>query len=339
MQRFTKEETALIDIVDKGLEGNGLEDAEMEALYGVDPKSRVAAYIRWAGGMLAFELADGKAEIHGQIGMNSAPCGKNCKFCTFAVCNHLRTEAFELPVAEIVECAQLYMEQGVNAIVLLATGGFRFEKIVERVAAVREAIGSEQPLLVNIEDMTLERCLALKEAGANGAYHAVRMREGIDTGIPEAQRLATFAHLKQAGMSLSTCVEPVGPEHTPAELAYYSHLCMNSHANSAGVGRRVTVPGTLVEDRGMITDLENARNVAIYRLAAGTKPMLNCAMATSLSAAAGANLSWAEMGTNPRDVKARTQDGGRGTNVSLNRRLFNAAGWEIKDGPSEGWML
>ena len=339
MRQFSKEEVALIDIVEKGLEGNGLSDAEMEALYGVDPKSRVAAYIRWAGGKMAFELAGGKAEIHGQIGMNSAPCGKNCKFCTFAVCNHLRTEAYELPVEEVVECAKVYVEEGVNAIVLLATGGFKFEKILERVSAVHDVIPADLPLLVNIEDMTLERCQQLKAAGAHGAYHAVRMREGIDTGIPEVQRLATFEHLKQAGMSLSTCVEPVGPEHTPAELADDRRRCLNSHAHSAGVGRRVTVPGTLVEERGMITDLENARNVAVYRLAAGRNPMLNCAMATSLSAAAGANLSWAEVGTNPRDTKSRTQDGGRGTNVALNRRLFEAAGWEIKKGPSEGWIL
>lgn len=339
MRQFSKDEVALIDIVEKGMEGMGLDDAEMEALYSVDPKSRVAAYTRWAGGRMAFELAEGKAEIHGQIGMNSAPCGKNCKFCTFAVCNHMRSEAYELPVEEVTECAKVYVEQGVNAIVLLATGGFRFEKIIERVGAVREVIPADLPLLVNIEDMTLERCHALKAAGANGAYHAVRMREGVDTGIPESDRLATFKHLKQAGMSLSTCVEPVGPEHTPHELAYYSRLCMNSHANSAGVGRRVTVPGTLVQDRGMITDLQNALNVAVYRLAAGKKPMLNCAMATSLSAAAGANLSWAEVGTNPRDTKSRTQDGGRGTNVSLNRRLFEAAGWEIKEGPSQGWIL
>ena len=341
MQRFSADELKIFDLVEKGMEGNGLSDEEMAVLYGVDPYSRASAYIRWGGGVLQRELANNVAEIHGQVGMNSAPCGKNCKFCTFAACNGLRKESYELPVEEVVECAQFYMEEGVNLIVLLATGGFRFEKILERVSAVREAIGKEMPLLVNVDDMTPEHCQQLKAAGANGAYHAVRMREGEDTGIPEAKRLQTFTNLRDAGMSLQTCVEPVGPEHTPEEIAYYSRLCIESHATSAGVGRRVTVPGTIVEPRGMITDLENARNVAVYRLAAGraAQPRLNCAMATSLSAAAGANLSWAEMGTNPRDTKSRTQDGGRGTNVALNRRLFDAAGWDIKQGPSQGWIL
>ena len=339
--KFTKDELKVYEIVEKGLLGEGLTDKEMTKLYATDPYSREAAYIRWAGGQLQRLLADNTAEIHAQIGMNSAPCGKNCKFCSFAACNGLRKEAFDLSVEEVVECAKLYMDQGVNLILLLATGGYKFEKILERVSAVRAAIGNDMPLLVNVEDMSLERCEQVKAAGANGAYHAVRMREGEDTTIPEKERLKTIKNLKKAGMSLQTCVEPVGPEHTPKELTYYSRLCMESHATSAGVGRRVTVPGTMVDDRGMITDVENARNVAVYRLAAGKyhQPVLNCAMATSLSAAAGANLCWAEMGTNPRDTKSRTQDGGRGTNVALNRRLLDAAGWEIKKGPSQGWIL
>ena len=233
----------------------------------------------------------------------------------------------------------MYVEEGANAVLLLATASYQFERVLENAQAVREVIPDDMPLLVNIEDIDLERAKRLKAVGVNGAYHAVRMREGVDTGIPEADRLATFKALHDAGLSLSTCVEPVGPEHTPQELAYYTRLAIESGANSAGVGRRVTVPGTMVDDRGMIDDIENARNVAIYRLAAGQKPMLNCAMATSLSGAAGANLAWAEVGTNPRDVKERTEKGGRGTNISLNRRLFQAAGYEVLEGPSQGWIL
>lgn len=339
MKAFTKEEVALIDIVEKGLEGNGLTDEEMVALYSVDPYSRVAAYIRWAGGQYQKELCNGKAEIHGQIGLNGTPCPKNCKFCTFAICNNLRHGKLETPLEDVVEYAKMYVEEGANAVLLLATASYKFERVLENAQAVREVIPDDLPLLVNIEDVDLERAKRLKAVGVNGAYHAVRMREGVDTDIPEADRLATFKALHDAGLSLSTCVEPVGPEHTPQELAYYTRIAIESGANSAGVGRRVTVPGTMVDNRGMIDDIENARNVAIYRLAAGPKPMLNCAMATSLSGAAGANLAWAEVGTNPRDVKERTEKGGRGTNISLNRRLFQAAGYEVLEGPSQGWIL
>ena len=339
MKQFTKEEVALIDLVEKGMEGKGLSDSEMTQLYATDPRSRVASYIRWGANELAHASGDGMAEIHAQIGLNASPCPKNCKFCSFAVCNHLRRECTELPVSEVVECAKVFLDQGVNLLLLMATASFKFEKIIERAQAVREVLPKDFPLLINCEDLTLERAKQLKAAGVNGCYHAVRMREGVDTDIPEADRLQTFENIRQAGLSLQTCVEPVGPEHTPEELTYYSRICLDSGANSAGVGRRVTLPGTLVEARGMLTDLENARNIAVYRLAAGKNPKLQCAMATPLSAAAGANLSWAEVGTNPRDAKVRTQDGGRGTNVDLNRRFYQAGDWEVLDGPSQGWIL
>lgn len=339
MRQYSKEEVALIDIVEKGLEGNGLSDQEMTQLYSVDPRSRVAAYIRWAGGKLQYELANGFAEVHAQIGLNGTPCPKNCKFCSFAICNGLRHKKLEMPKEDVVEYAKIYEESGANAILLLATASYQFEKVLEMAAAVREVISPDMPLLTNTEDVTLEQARQLKAVGVNGAYHAVRMREGTDTEIPEEERLKTFAALRDAGLSISTCVEPVGPEHTPEELTYYSRLCMASGANSAGVGRRVTVPGTMVEDRGMISDLENARNVAVYRLAAGREPMLNCAAATSLSAAAGANLAWAEVGTNPRDTVERTERGGRGTNIEYNQKMFRAAGYEVLEGPSQGWIL
>ena len=339
MKAFTPEEVALIGLVEKGMEGKGLTDDEMTQLYATDPRSRVASYIRWGANELAHASGDGLAEIHAQIGLNASPCPKNCKFCSFAVCNHLRRERTELPIEEVVECAKVFLDEGVNLILLMATASFKFEKIIERAQAVREILPDDFPLLINCEDLTLERAQQLKAAGVNGCYHAVRMREGVDTEIPEKDRLQTFKNIREAGLSLQTCVEPVGPEHIPEELTYYSRICLNSGANSAGVGRRVTLPGTLVEDRGMLTDLENARNIAVYRLAAGKNPKLQCAMATPLSAAAGANLSWAEVGTNPRDARLRTQDGGRGTNVSLNRRFYQAGDWEVLKGPSQGWIL
>ncbi|MCQ4882310.1 radical SAM protein, partial [Alistipes onderdonkii] len=76
----------------------------------------------------------------------------------------------------------------------------------------REVIPADMPLLVNTDDMQLDQCRQLKAAGANGAYHAVRMREGEDTEIPVEKRFETFANLREAGLTLSTCVEPVGPE-------------------------------------------------------------------------------------------------------------------------------
>ena len=207
------------------------------------------------------------------------------------------------------------------------------------VGTVREFISPERPLLVNTGDMTLEQTMALKEAGADGAYHAVRMGEGVDTTIPVETRMETFAHLAEAGLSLSTCVEPVGPEHTPEQITEATFRCINTHPVSSGVGKRVAVPGTKIFDRGMLTDVANANMVAAYRLASGLEPRLNCSANTVMTAASGANLGWAEVGTNPRDTVQRTEHGGRGSSIQAMRKMFLAAGWEILEGPSQGWQL
>jgi len=48
---------------------------------------------------------------------------------------------------------------------------------------------------------------------------------------------------------------------------------------------------------------------------------------------AGANLFWAEVGANPRDVKANTEEG-RGGTVDHCKKLFEEAGWNVHTGPS-----
>ena len=335
MQVFDQE---IYDIVEKGLEGNGLSAEDVLALYEVEETSKEAAYIRWTGQELSMIAADGVAEIHAQIGLNSTVCPKNCKFCSFAACNNVRKGKYELPKEDVLEYAKLYVEEGANLILMLTTASYSFDKLVDMVGSVREVIPADMPLLVNTDDMQLDQCRQLKAAGANGAYHAVRMREGEDTEIPVVKRFETFANLREAGLTLSTCVEPVGPEHTPEELTEATMRCISTTPLSAGVGTRIGVPGTLVYDRGMLTDVANANMVAIYRLATGCDLRLNCSANTVMTAASGANLAWAEVGTNPRDTVERTEHGGRGSNIAQLRKMFAASGWQVLDGPSKGWM-
>jgi biotin synthase len=305
----------------------------------VDKYSREAYHIHWAGNLLSRQAANNKAEIHAQIGLNGTPCPKNCQFCSFAICNGVRKGKLEMPKEYVIEYAQRYQEEGANAILMLSTASYRFEQFCDMAAAVREVIDPALPLLANVEDMTLEQARALKASGVDGCYHAVRMGEGVVTTIPVATRLATITAIHEAGLSLSTCVEPIGPEHTPEELTEKTRICIDSHAVSAGCGRRVPVAGTALFHLGAISALQNALYVAVYRLATGLELRLNCAAGTDLVASAGANLAWAEAGVNPRDTERLTEKGGRGRDIAFYRELYTNADWDILEGPSPGWQL
>ena len=327
------------EIVEHGLEGNGLSQEEALTLFSVPERSREAALIRWAGQELSLRSADGIAEIHGQIGLNATKCPMDCGFCSFAKSADCRTENFELTRDEVKAYAERHMENGVNLLLLLCTASYSFEKLLDMAHAVRELIPSDMPLLVNCDDMSLSRAQQLKAAGVDGAYHAARMREGIDTRIPVEKRLRTFANMREAGLTLSTCVEPVGPEHTPEELVEATFRTMAQHPISAGAARRVGVAGTRLFERGMITEVRNADLVAIYRLVSGLEPRLNCSANTVMTASAGANLTWVELGLNPRDVLSRTEKGTQALSIQLARKTFAGAGWEIREGASPGWQI
>ena len=335
MQAFNQR---VYEIVEKAMEGNGLSRDEVCELYAVEPTSKEAALVRWAGQELSIQATGGIAEIHAQIGLNATTCPKNCLFCSFARVNDVRKGVYEVPQADVLEYAKRYVEQGANLILMLTTASYQFEKLEDMVGAVREAIPADMPLLVNTEDLSLERAKRLKAAGAQGAYHAVRMREGMDTTIPVEERMATFANLREAGLKLSTCVEPVGPEHTPEELTEATFRCIECEPKTSGVGRRISVPNTKLYERGMLNDVEVAIMVAIYRLAVGLDYQLNCSAGTSMAASAGANLAWAEVGTNPRDTVERTEHGGRGDNIDQLRKMFAGVGWHVRDGFSPGWF-
>lgn len=332
-------DSEVTDIIEKGLEGNGLTFDETVKLFALDETSKESSLLRWAGQKLSLESANGLAEVHAQIGLNSTTCPRNCKFCSFAACNTARAESFELSKKDVIEYAQEYEEQGANLILLLTTASYKFEKLLEMAVAVREVISPEMPLLVNTDDLTLERCHQLKAAGVNGAYHAVRMGEGVDTEIPVETRLKTFGYLRDAGLSLQTCVEPIGPEHSAEEITTAVFRCIENNPVSAGAARRVPVPGTIAGERTAHTELANGNFVAAYRLATGKYPKLNCSSNSPLTAASGANLAWAEVGSNPRDAVEKTEIGGHGSSIARMQKWLRGGGWEIKQGPSEGWML
>jgi biotin synthase len=192
----------------------------------------------------------------------------------------------------------------------------------------------ETTLIANVGDQTIENAKKLKDAGYTGVYHALRLREGIDTNLSPQKRKDSIDNFQEAGLAVGTCVEPVGPEHTNEELAEMITFTASFNPSYSGAARRIAIPGTQMAERGMINELRMAQIVAVTRLGMPRTVMGNCTHEPcTLGAVAGANLFWAELGANPRDIKVRTEEG-RGDTVEHCTTIFKESGWDVWHGQS-----
>ena len=326
------------EILEKDEAGETLSMDEISLLYALPANSPEAFLLRCAGNRRAMELADGKAEIHAQIGVDAGPCTRSCRFCSFARCNNPEGELKRTPMNAILDYARAFQDAGANLLLLMSSAAFPFEELGEIGRRVREAIGPEMPMLINTRDVTFEEAAFLRGAGYNGAYHAARMSEGELTDIPLATRIETMENLTRAGLPLSFCVEPVGEEHTAADFVDRLELHLRFSPLTGGVGRRIPVRGTKVENCRKFDQAEQARLIALYRILDHRTPLVGSANAT-LAANSGANLCWAECGYNPRDFSGHTEVDGVGRSVDAIARIYAETGWELRRGYSPGWNM
>ena len=320
-------------IINKALDGTDLSAAEVAELFRVEDLSEEAFAVQQAGRRFSAGLLDGKAEIHGQIGINTGLCSKDCKFCSFAATNKVFTEAAALPVDEAIEGVLSMEAQGANAIYVMSTANFSFEDFIDVSKAIKRAMKTDIPLVANTGDFDLDEAKALVEAGYTGVYHAIRMGEGEFTRIPLERRVKTIEAAKEAGLIVGMCVEPVGPEHSIDELVEKTLLTRDLEACFSGSMRRTTIPSSPLAAHGQVSYARMATIVAAVALATGTRVPGNCTHEpNALGVHAGANLVWAEVGSNPRDTEAETV---RGWTVNRCRELYQECGWEVLEGPSK----
>jgi biotin synthase len=239
-----------------------------------------------------------------------------------------------MAVEEVVLRAQKAETEGAIAIFLMATGDYPFGKFIETAREVRGRLQPDTVMVANTGDFGLKEGKRLREAGFTGIYHAIRMGEGKDTRISPETRWKTIQAAKESGLFVGTCVEPVGPEHSPEEIAEKTLIAREIQPCYSGAARRISIPGSPLEKFGMISEYRMAFLVAVVRLAMGMELSGNCTHEPNLlGAASGANLFWAEAGANPRDTKAETSQG-RGWDVESCIRLFLEADYEVRKGPS-----
>ena len=315
-------------------DGHSLNWEDVLDLLRIKPHSLDAGFIMGTANTLTRSASRGRAEVHAQIGLNLSPCPKNCAFCSFAASNGVFKEKAELKVEEAVRWALKAEADGANAIFLMSTGDYPLGKFLEISKETRRSLKPETVMIANIGDCEYEEGKQLKAAGFTGIYHALRMGEGRDTAIDPKNRLQTMRAAHEAGLQVGTCVEPIGPEHSIEEIAEKIIIGREIKPCYSGAMRRINFPGSKLERFGMISEYRLAFLVAVIRLAMGPAVIGNCTHEPNmLGATSGANLFWAEAGSNPRDTETETSKG-RGFGVSSCMDMFKQVDFEVLHGPS-----
>ncbi len=290
------------------------------------PDSPLCYMVMAEANRISKELTNNQAEVHAQFALNLGPCPCHCAFCSFAQQNGVFTEETRISVEQAVAHAKQFETDGANAIFIMTTDVYPFEMFLEYSREIRKNLRPETKMIANIGDQSLENAIKVKDTGYTGVYHALRMREGIDTDLKPERRKQSISNFIEAGLRVGTCVEPVGPEHTNEEITESILYTASFNPSYSGSARRISIPGTEINKRGMISELRMAQIVAVTRLGMPRSVIGNCTHETcALGAIGGANLFWAEVGANPRDVKENTEEG-RGHTVAGCAKIFEEAG-------------
>lgn len=272
-----------------------------------------------------------KAYIFSQIGLNANPCSKNCKFCSMAESNYAMEGEFQKTMADIDdirETVKQLVAAGTHDLFLMTTADYPVEEFLRIGAAVKEILPPGIRLVANIGDFDMDTALGLKKAGFTGVYHIRRLREGIDTDIEPERRLKTLDAVKEAGLELYYCVEPIGPEHSYEELADEMIRARDYGVEAMAVMRRIPVPGTPLAEKGMITACELTKIEAVTRLVTKPSRSMNTHEVTPMTLIAGVNQLYAEVGANPRDRVDDTANN-RGYGVVKTVELLKDAEFEM----------
>jgi biotin synthase len=316
----------IADILDKGGDCGGISRYEALSLMRLDLHSKETYALMETADRISRNQFKGKGENHYHIGINVEACPFNCSFCSLTVKAGIFKDKIEFSDDEILRWARLAEFGGADALNLMTTGTYSFERLLETGRMLRNEVST--PLVANTRDINHKEGERLLDAGFLGAYHAVRLGEGRDTPFKLQKRLRTIIVLKDVGLQWMNCVEPVGPEHDTEEIVDLMFLARKYLATYSGVMRRINFPGSPMEKHGMVSELEMARMVAVSRLVMGDIPKAHCTHEPhSASLFAGANLFFPEVGASPRDDKADTGKG-RGIGLEECRGMQVEMGWD-----------
>jgi biotin synthase len=321
-------DTKVTEILSRALEDKAPTKAECVYLLGFGEASPESTFMRGVANDIARAKTDNTALVFGQVGLELYPCEADCQFCSFGV-NHtgfedrmtLDDETIRQKVHDFTKDGDLY------CLWLMTMNSFDLDYYLNALRIAREIAPPQTLLYTNIGDTDYETFVKIKEAGADGIYHVIRLGEGTYTTIPPERRQETRDNAQRAGLALQDCLEPIGPEHTAEELVDHMFKTIAQGLDTAGVMKRTPVPGTIFTSE--ITNLRLAQICsvnALAMLALNTFPCIPVHEADFISLVSGANSICAETGVNPRDTAADTSTG-RGLDVNACRQMMLDAGF------------
>lgn len=266
--------------------------------------------------------------LFAQIGLDAQPCGINCKFCSLSKDTFGDQPVCIKSVQEVVAQAKLLAESTISDLFLMTTAEFSQQEYLAYGRAVRAVLPQTARLVANVGDFGPSYAKELKEAGFTGVYHIHRLGEGIDTCAAPAARIKTMNAVREAGLELYYCVEPIGPEHSNEALVEEMLRIRDYPVGVMAVMKRTAVPGTALAARGEISAVRLAQICAVTTLATRPPRAMCVHEPDELCLMAGANQIYAEFGVNPRDMEKETQKN-RGLSIAQAEELLKKTEWEI----------
>jgi len=317
------------NILDKALLDIALNRGELISLLSLDANSTQADALRLVGRHITKERFGMKSMLLCQTGVESFPCPADCVFCSF------RQSAYTEPAWRIEDehltkiNSIISHAQGIYAHFLLFMHTFDFSHMLRVIEKTRAQLPAGTSVVVNCGDVDAVQAKELKAAGADGAYHVVRLREGQDTQLNPTHRINTIKLLKDANLDWYTCCEPIGAEHSNEEIIDNILLSTEYNCFQNAVMRRITVPDSILESKGQISLLRSAQIVAVVAIAMRHNTQLSSIAIHEpdlLGLTSGANCIYAEFGSNPRDMTAETSHG-RGHSPEYCRAILRDVGF------------
>jgi len=325
-----KIEKKILRILDRAREGYLPNKDECIHMLKFNETSPESALIRATADSLMRESYGNEGMIFAQIGIEIAPCPGKCGFCVFGE-GHTEFGESSMTDDEILATAMSFTEsKELYALFLMTMHTFDFDRLIRIVNMLRHNIPEETKICINTGDFDLAQARDLKAEGVAGVYHLARLREGIDTSLDPNVRKKTVRIIKESGLDWYYCCEPIGPEHTPEELAeQILYGRENDGCFQHGAMNRIHIPNIPLARHGQVTDLRLGQITAVVALAMLDVPAtktIGVHEPNFIGLTSGANTIYAETGANPRDTEKETS-GNRGRDIAECKRMLYESGF------------